>query len=149
MGAATMTDRRLGFVATLRLAVRLLGRDMRAGELRLMAISLLVAVASFTTVAFFADRVKLALSQEASQLLGADLVVVSDRPIDDAFRVQAKRDRLAAVETTRFPSMVVAGDSSLLTEIKAVGPGYPLKGKLRIADARWPAARSDRDSRHR
>ncbi len=130
-----MTDRRLGFVATLRLAVRLLGRDMRAGELRLMAISLLVAVASFTTVAFFADRVKLALSQEASQLLGADLVVVSDRPIDDAFRVQASRDRLAVVETTRFPSMVVAGDSSLLTEIKAVGSGYPLKGKLRIAHA--------------
>jgi putative ABC transport system permease protein len=134
MGAAPMTDR-LSLPATLRLALRLLGRDMRAGELRLMAISLLVAVASFTTVAFFADRVKLALSQEASQLLGADLVVVSDHPIDEAFRTQARDLRLTSVETTRFPSMVVAGDASLLTEIKAISPGYPLKGKLRIADA--------------
>lgn len=130
-----MSDRSLGLLGTLRLAVRLLGRDMRAGELRLMAISLLVAVASFTTVAFFADRVKLALSQEASQLLGADLVVVSDHPIDAAFRSQARDLRLTAVETTRFPSMVVAQDASLLTEIKAIAPGYPLKGRLRIAGA--------------
>lgn len=128
-----MRDRSLGRLGTLRLAVRLLGRDMRAGELRLMAISLLVAVASFTTVAFFADRVKLALSQEASQLLGADLVVVSDRPLDAAFRNQARDLRLTVVETTRFPSMVVADNASLLTEIKAVAPGYPLKGRLRIA----------------
>ena len=130
-----MSDRSLGLLGTLRLAVRLLGRDMRAGELRLMAISLLVAVASFTTVAFFADRVKLALSQEASQLLGADLVVVSDHPLDAAFRSQARDLRLTAVETTRFPSMVVAQDASLLTEIKAIAPGYPLKGRLRIAGA--------------
>jgi len=130
-----MTRRSLGILGVLRLAIRLLGRDMRAGELRLMAVSLVLAVASFTTVAFFADRVKLALSQEASQLLGADLVVVSDRPIDDAFREEARRGGLDMVETTRFPSMVVAGDASLLTEIKAVGPGYPLRGKLRIADA--------------
>jgi putative ABC transport system permease protein len=128
-----MTEHGLGLRGVLRLAIRMLGRDLRAGELRLMAISLLLAVASFTTVAFFADRVKLALSQEASQLLGADLVVVSDRPIAVAFREQARRDRLAVVETTRFPSMVVAGDASLLTEVKAVGPGYPLRGKLRIA----------------
>jgi putative ABC transport system permease protein len=123
---------RLGAGAALRLALRLLGRDVRAGELRLMAVSLVLAVASFTTVAFFADRVRQALSQEASQLLGADLVVVSDRPIDAAFRDRAAEERLGATETVRFPSMVVSGDASLLVEIKAVTPEYPLRGRLRV-----------------
>lgn len=131
----------LGPFALLRLALRLLARDVRAGELRIMAVSLVVAVASFTTVAFFADRVKLALSQEASQLLGADLVLVSDHPIDAAFRAEAARLGLDRTETTRFPSMAAAGESSLLTEIKAVGPGYPLKGRLRLDDGDTRAAR--------
>lgn len=131
----SVAGRRLGVIAALRLAVRLLGRDLRAGELRLMAVSLTLAVASFTTVAFFADRVKQALSQEASQLLGADLVVVSDRPIDRPYRDRAAQDRLSAVETVRFPSMVVAGDASLLVEVKAVTPAYPLRGRLRVRGA--------------
>ena len=126
---------RAGLAGLLRLALRLLGRDARSGELRIMAISLVVAVASFTTVAFFADRVKLALAQEASQLLGADLVLASDRPIPDHFREAAQRAGLVRTETTRFPSMVSSGEASVLTEIKAVEAGYPLKGRLTIADA--------------
>lgn len=125
----------LTWVGALRLALRMLARDIRAGELRLMLASLILAVASFTTVAFFADRVKLALSQEASQLLGADLAVVSDRPIDAALREQATRGGLVATGTTRFPSMVIAGDASLLTEIKAIAEPYPLRGKLRYKGA--------------
>lgn len=130
-----MTGRRLSLLATLRLAVRLLARDFRAGELRVMAVSVVIAVASFTTVAFFADRVKQALSQEASQLLGADLVVVSDRPLGQSYRDAAAAGALRVTETTRFPSMVTAGDASLLVEVKAIGAGYPLKGRLRIGSA--------------
>lgn len=123
---------RLTAFGLVRLALRLLARDYRAGELRVMAVSLVVAVASFTTVAFFADRVKQALTQEASQLLGADLVVVSDKPIEEEYRSAAQRRPLRTTETTRFPSMVTAGEASLLSEIKAIRTGYPLKGRLRI-----------------
>ena len=59
----------------------MLARDWRAGEQRLLALALIVAVASVTTVAFFADRVGRSLTAGANQLLGADLVVVSDKPI--------------------------------------------------------------------
>jgi putative ABC transport system permease protein len=123
----------LGPAGVLRLALRLLGRDFRAGELRLMALSLVLAVASVTTVAFFADRVRQALTQEASQLLGADVVVVSDRPIEALLSEEASRLGLSRTATTRFPSMIVGADNSLLTEIKAVESGYPLRGRLRIA----------------
>jgi putative ABC transport system permease protein len=64
------------------LALRLLARDWRAGELTLVAVAVIVAVASVTTVGFFADRVNQALTRQANQLLGADLVVSGDRPLD-------------------------------------------------------------------
>ena len=118
------------------LSLRLLARDWRAGELRVLVIGLIIAVASFTTVAFFTDRVRQALSQEAGQLLGADLVVISDRPIDAAWEQQARDRGLETMRTVRFPSMTVYGEHTQLTEIKAVGAGYPLKGKLVIDDGK-------------
>ena len=64
------------------LSLRMLSRDWRSGELRVLAAALVIAVASVTTVGFFADRVQRALSDEANLLLGADLVLASDHPID-------------------------------------------------------------------
>src|SRR4026207_1245062 len=104
---------RLKTGAVLRLAARMLGRDWRAGEQRVLAVALIVAVASLTTVAFFADRVGRTLTHEANQLLGADLVVVSDVPIAESFRSEARRLGLAITEAVRFPSMTQAGGRTL------------------------------------
>jgi len=117
------------------LAARMLMRDWRAGELRLLALALVVAVASVTTVAFFADRVGRSLTSGANQLLGADLVVISDQPIESRFSERARQLGLATTAAVRFPSMTQAGERTLLTQVKAVEPGYPLRGKLRIRTA--------------
>ncbi|HEX9450475.1 MAG TPA: FtsX-like permease family protein [Burkholderiales bacterium] len=122
----------LGVTAVVRLAMRMLARDWRAGEQRLLALALIVAVGSVTTVAFFADRVGRSLTSEASQLLGADLVIVSDKPIADRFVQTAQRAGLSATQAVRFPSMTQFAGRTLLTEVKAIAPGYPLRGKLRI-----------------
>jgi putative ABC transport system permease protein len=114
----------------------MLVRDWRAGELRVLVVGLLIAVSSLTTVAFFADRVRQALSLEASQLLGADLVIVSDHPVDPAFTAEAQRRGLRTVQTVRFPSMTLHEGRSQLSEIKAVAPGYPLKGRLTVDDGK-------------
>ncbi len=121
-----------GAIAVVRLAMRMLARDWRAGEQRLLALALIVAVGSVTTVAFFADRVGRSLTSEASQLLGADLVVVSDKPIDGRFAQTAQRAGLSVTQNVRFPSMAQFGGRALLTDVKAIAPGYPLRGKLRI-----------------
>ena len=131
-GQRAATARELPWRRALALSARMLGRDWRAGELRVLAVGLIVAVASLTTVAFFADRVKQALSAEANQLLGADLMLISDRPIAPSFAESARELGLATVDLVRFPSMTAAGDSTVLTEVKAVGPGYPLKGRIAI-----------------
>ena len=138
--------RELSWLRGLALSLRLLARDWRAGELRVLVIGLVIAVSSLTTVAFFADRVRLALSLEASQLLGADLMVIGDRPLDEALINEAQRRGLRTVETVRFPSMTLREGQSQLTEIKAVGPGYPLKGRL-IIDGESPLERIARPHR--
>jgi putative ABC transport system permease protein len=129
----------------LSLALRLLWRDQRAGELALIAVAMVIAVASVTTVGFFTDRVQQALGRQANQLLGADLVVVSDKPVAPALEAEARAGGLAAVRMTRFPSMAVRGERNVLASIKAVTAGYPLRGELRLSEALYGADRATTD----
>lgn len=123
----------------LRLAVRMLLRDARAGELTVLGVALLLAVAALTSVDFLADRVEQALKLEAHQLLGGDLLLTADHPWDDAYRREAAQRGVMLAESVSFPSMVRVGEEGQLTaqlaEIKAVSAGYPLRGALRIAPA--------------
>ena len=116
-------------------ALRMLRRDWRAGELRVLAAALVVAVASVTSVAFFADRVSRALVRDAHQLLGADLVLVSDHPWQAGIAEEIARRGLERAAATTFISMVRAGERSQLAGVKAVTENYPLRGRLRIAPA--------------
>ncbi len=118
----------------IRLSLRMLLRDWRAGELHILTLALIIAVSSVATVSFFSDRVQKALVRESNQLLGGDLLVTSDRPLPTAYAEHAHQLGLATTHLTRFPSMVSFGEESLLTGIKAVAPGYPLRGALKLAD---------------
>ena len=114
--------RRAGFWSTLRLGARMMMRDARAGELRLLVLALVVAVAAVTSVGFLADRVGRALERDAGQMLGADLVLDADEPVPDAFLRQARQRGLEVSRTWQFPSMVSAGDGAQLAALKAVEP---------------------------
>ncbi|MEO8331943.1 MAG: FtsX-like permease family protein [Gallionella sp.] len=116
----------------LRLSLNLLRRDWRAGEWRVLLIALVLAVGSIATVGLFADRVRLALQQEATSLLGADLRISSTRPLPKDYRDAALQRGLRVVETASFPSMAAGKELSVLAEILAVGEGYPLRGKIVI-----------------
>jgi putative ABC transport system permease protein len=119
----------------MRLALRMLARDWRAGELRLLALALVVAVASVTSVAFFADRVRQALVREAHQLLGADVVLNADHPWSAQVRDEILRRGLRLAETTTFISMARHGGEAHVAGVKAVTADYPLRGKLRTTIA--------------
>ncbi|GAO37278.1 inner membrane transport permease [Sulfuricella sp. T08] len=114
------------------LSLRMLRREWRAGELRVLAAALVIAVASVTSVGFFTDRVGRALAQQANMLLGADLVLISDHPLDAGFEREALRRGLRTAHTLSFPSMVLHGERAQLAEIKAVSRNYPLRGQLRV-----------------
>src|SRR6516165_6777130 len=109
-----------GIANTLRLALRLLSRDWRAGELTVLIAALVLAAASVGTVGFFADRVKGALSRQANLLLGADLMLSADRPLPPDYTREAQARGLATVAVIRFNSMVQApGSDAVLADVKA------------------------------
>lgn len=134
----TTDIRSLSPLSLLAQAWRMTVRDWRAGELRLLAMALVIAVASVSSVGFLADRIRQALERDAAQLLGGDVVLISDNRVDPGPLEEARRLGLSVTENLQFPSMasVGTGDAarSQLAALKAVRPGYPLRGSLRVAD---------------
>jgi len=104
----------------------------RAGALRVLVFSLVLAVAAITAVSFFTQRIDTALNQQGGLLLGADLVLSANHALPANFEQRATTLGLASVLSYEFPSMVVFGNSSQLVEVKAVGQGFPLRGDLTI-----------------
>ncbi|MBL8434893.1 MAG: FtsX-like permease family protein [Zoogloea sp.] len=111
----------------------MLRRDLRAGELGLLLVALIIAVTSLTSVGFFTDRVARALKLEANQLLGGDLVLVADHALKPEWRAEATRRGLRSVESASFTSMATLGEGAQLAGVKVVEDGHPLRGAIRIA----------------
>jgi putative ABC transport system permease protein len=123
----------------------MLSRDWRAGELRVLGAALVIAVASVTSVTSFADRVSRGLARDAHQLLGADLVLVSDHPWKAEVANERVQQGLQGARGVNFISMVTQKDQSALAGVKGVTHNYPLRGKLRISPALGAAdARAER-----
>ncbi|MRT21133.1 FtsX-like permease family protein [Comamonas sp. CAH-2] len=124
---------------------RTLWRDARAGELRLLWVAVTLAVAALTSVAFFANRLEAGLQRDARQLLGGDVVIASDDGQLQRFVDQAEALGLRHVTTLVFPTMGRAtearGGMAKLVALKAVDQGYPLRGRLQVADAAGAAGR--------
>ena len=120
-----------------RLGWQTLWRDLRSGELRVLLLSVTLAVAALTSVGFFADRLKGGLQRDALQLLGGDAVVVSDNASPAGLVKHARDAGLSVVSSLSFPTMARApdakGGASRLVALKAVQEGYPLRGSLKVS----------------
>ena len=123
-----------------RLAWRQTLRDLRAGELRLLAVAVMLAVAALTAVGFFADRLDSGLARDARQLLGGDAVIGSDQPPPPEFLAKARALGLRVATSAVFPSMARADDAhggaTRLVAVKAVSADYPLRGRLQLQRTR-------------
>ena len=132
-----------------RLGLRSLWRDLRSGELRLLIVAVTLAVAALTAVGFFADRLKGGLQRDARQLLGGDAVVSSDRATPAQFAQKAAALGLQAATSIGFPTMGRAteerGGASKLVALKVVQAGYPLRGRLTVADGPDAPGQATRD----
>jgi len=116
------------------LAMRLLRRDWRAGELTVLTVALVIAIGAISAIGLFSDRMERAVSGQTAELVGADLRLSGPQPVPRAWLDRARTDGLRLVETMRFPSVVVHGDSLQLATVEAVDEGYPLRGTLRTSD---------------
>ncbi|WP_334135845.1 ABC transporter permease [Tepidimonas sp.] len=119
------------------LGVRALWRDWRSGELTVLTLAIVLAVAALTAVAFFADRLQAGLQRDARQLLGGDVVLRSDHALPAEYEQQARALGLAVAQHVTFPTMARADDAeggdARLVSLKAVSAAYPLRGELRTS----------------
>jgi len=123
-----------GMLSNILLGIKALRRDWRSGELRLLVLALLIAVAAVTGVGFLSDRVGRALDRDSAQMLGGDLALRSDEPLPAHFLQEAAAQGLQIAQTLQFPSMISSDTASQLVALKAVSAAYPLRGELRLAD---------------
>lgn len=129
------------FSLSWRQALRSLRRASKAGELRILALAIVVAVAASSAVGLFSERMRAALAEQSGETLGADVIASGRLPVPDDLAEAARQAGLATSGFVSFPSLLIAGERSALASIKAIEPGYPLRGELRIADEPYGTAR--------
>ncbi len=100
-------------------AVRMLMRDARSGELTILALAVIVAVAALTAVGFFTDRVNQAVKAQAAEVLAADLRLQSSRPIGTQYFEEAARRGIRVVYAS---SSSVYGDAETYPTPEDVRP---------------------------
>lgn len=117
------------------LALKLVRRDWRSGELNILATALIIAVAGATAVSLFGHRLNRTMESRAAEFLAADLAVSSHEPEPAEWQREAARLGLASARAVEFASVLVEHDELLLTGAKAVSSGYPLRGELRVTSS--------------
>jgi putative ABC transport system permease protein len=118
----------------LNLAMRMLMREWRSGELGVLVLAITVAVASLTGVGFLVDRIGTAVDNQAGEVLAADLRLESPQAMDDSAIDEARSRGLSVARVTALFSVVFNGDVSNLTSLRAVTPEYPLRGHVQLSN---------------
>lgn len=120
----------------------LLLQSFRTGGLYLLIIALSLAISATTALKFSNDQVKNAVSLQASQMLGADLVLSNNEPIEQSWKKRAEQLDLKQTNVTIFSSMAHTQDQFVMVNVKAIEPAFPLRGQLEI-EPRAKAIQSD------
>jgi putative ABC transport system permease protein len=117
------------------LALKLLARDWRSGELTLLVMALFIAVTAATAVSLLGDRLERTMTRQAAEFLGADLSVNGHQVPPTQWQQQAHDLGLQSAVTAEFSSMLVENEALLLVGVKAIPEGYPLRGALKTSSA--------------
>ncbi len=99
----------------------------------LMFIATVITVGIVTSSQLITDRIGLLLDRQASELLAADLVLVSSNEFSSNYSEQARLHGLQVARSASLRTAIFIGDDPQLVELKAVDAAYPLRGKLEIA----------------
>ena len=111
----------------------LLLQSFRTGGLYLLIIALSLAISATTALKFSNTQVQNAVTLQAAEMLGADLVLSDNQPIQENWHEQAKKLNLKQASVTLFGSMAHTQDQFVMVNVKAIDGAFPLRGQLEIA----------------
>ena len=123
---------RTAWPTLLRLSARGLMRDLRASDVRALALALALAVAASTMIGFFLDRLDRGLTRQAGQLSGGDVVLEQGRPFGAEVREALEAAGLVLSDQVDMVSMVSRGDAFQPASLKVVDSVYPHYGTARV-----------------
>lgn len=112
------------------IAWRLFWRELKRGELWVIAFALFLAVFSVVSLSGITQSVKVALEQRSAQFIAADRVLGSSQPFNPEIIKLASAQQLQVAQQMQFDSMLFSEQEMQLATIKAVSPSYPLRGEL-------------------
>jgi len=113
-------------------SLRDLLRQTHNSSIRLLFISLIMAVLSVTTITLVSDMLKRSLTNSATNFIAGDRQLVSPREIESTWLEYANKAGLNYAKSLEFSSMLYANDEFQLVSVKAVDQKYPLKGELLV-----------------
>ena len=123
------------------LALRMLGREWKSGELGVLLVALTVAVGALTGVGFLVNRISQSVALQANEVLAADLRLESgSAALETSYETEARARGLKTVRSTSVLSVVFRDERTQLANLRAVGDGYPLRGTVGVADEAFGAA---------
>ncbi|MCH7336924.1 FtsX-like permease family protein [Acinetobacter sp. NIPH 2699] len=111
----------------------LLLQSFRTGGLYLLIIALSLAISATTALKFSNTQVQNAVTLQAAEMLGADLVLSDHEPIQSNWLQHAEKLNLQQAFVTIFGSMAHTQDQFVMVNVKAVDEQFPLRGKLEIS----------------
>ncbi|MEQ6889937.1 FtsX-like permease family protein [Halomonas sp. CS7] len=123
---------RTAWPTLLRLSARGLIRDLRASDVRALALALALAVAASTMIGFFLDRLDRGLTRQAGQLSGGDVVLEQGRPFGAEIREALEAAGLTLSDQIDMVSMVSRGDAFQPASLKVVDSVYPHYGTAQV-----------------
>lgn len=113
-------------------SLRLLHHELRRGELTIIFLAIVLAVATVFSLTGFSGQIKHAIVANSTNTIGADRVLRMSSEIDNLVIEKSKSLTLNSARKIETESMAFAGDNMLLSEIDAVSDNYPLRGELRV-----------------
>ncbi|MGD8574755.1 MAG: FtsX-like permease family protein [Gammaproteobacteria bacterium] len=125
----------------IRQSLRNLRREWRSGELGVLLAALVVAVGAISAVGFTTSRINESIRQQSGAALAADVAVSARHGLPADYARIARASGLRTASLLTFASVIKHGDKVQLADIRAATPGYPLRGKIRVADTPFGQSR--------
>jgi len=104
-----------------------------------MLVAAVISITIITASQLFTDKISRLLDLQASELLAADALVLSNAPVNPAFIKLAQQQNIKIAQTISLRTAIFTASGLQLVELKAVDSAYPLRGHLETKDSAFGA----------